>query len=471
MTVSNVTTVVVGSYTFTSTDTDGTPDPLVAQLRDGVSIVARSDQPWPMPGTESATFALWAPTSEHLNGIIRGVPVSIDYATPASAPVTRARFAGTVTDVVLATRADGVLLEVTAMDHLTTALAENVGDEPWPAEPVADRVARIMGLLGLTYSHTTDLPLPGGGVATLSTAAPGHGAMVRARDVDAQPALALLTTLLDGWAVDWSTDLTTLGYPAGSGLGRFVLRPVVGFDGSVSSWETVPRLAALLADASYPLPGAFGFAEGGYGVTFPNDASRAPGLVPAGMVDLASEYTQRPNTRPNRVSVGWWDTASGTELTTTASSGGSPAVPFHLSTELTSSADALRAGQLYLPASSTSEWYASDFTWHWGRDAGAHADPMPELGELVVVAPIPTRHTPPRATDGVSQAWYAGVLTGRVVQLADASPVLALTITPELRPLAGQASTGLSWADLPAGVTWDNLNARDTWDDYRLVRG
>lgn len=463
--VNATTTVVTSGLTLVSNDDDPAPDPAAVHVMDGVTMVAKTELPWPMQETESATLSIWAPDAAYLASVVKGRGISIDYMTPRGAGTTRVRFDGRITDAVLRTRSDGVAMDITAMDYRSTDLNGEVGDAPWPEESVVARVARIFTLLGLDYDHTQDLPLAGGGVADLGTVAPGSAPLVKARDVDNQPALALLTSLLDGWAVDWSSELETLGntVPPGAGMGRFVLRPVVDGFGEVVWWETVPRLAALIPNSAYVMAGDFGLAGDGYGVTVPTaNPDRAPGLAPASVVDLAAAYTQRPGQRSNRVTVSWWN--AGAEVTTSASTGQTPVTRLPIATELTQLAAAQRAAALYLPDAGSSDWYADDFTWRWYADTDAHDQPMPAIGDPFTIAPIQDRHTP------TGRPWYSGILTGRVVQLVNARPVVDLTISPELRPLLGTPASGLAWNDVPAGVTWDDLNTRDTWDDYRLLR-
>lgn len=490
--VSSRTTVVAGPLTFVVRDDDPEPDGTQPFVVDGVTLTDQLDLPWPMQETSGASLSLWAPAAEDLAGVVKGQPLRIVYATPrtAAAPVwdiagsvapAAASFNGRITDAVLRVVDNGVVLDLTAMDLRSVDLATEVGDAPWPQETVEARLDRIFGLLGLPFFVDQEIHLPAGGVITVDPGALGYNANVAARDVDAQPALGLVTELLDAWAVDIGPDLTGLGWAVptpGAGMVRWVVNHDFNPDGTVAYWTASPRLSGILEDPYGLAINAADFgptpeAGGGYGVTFPADApDRSPQLVPSGFVDLAASYTQRPGTRPNRSTVAWLN--AGAAATVTVSDGTPPPVTrFRLDTKMTSAAAATRAAQLYLPDPGSADWFADTWTWRWYADTAAQAFPMPAIGDLLTIGPIDPARTPPNVA-GRSPGYYSGILTGRVVQLVAARPVVDLTITPIMRPLMGQSGawggTALRWDDLPAGVTWDDLNTRDTWDDYRLVR-
>lgn len=110
--------------------------------------------------------------------------------TSSTAAVVRARdrFVGRVTDLVAqpATRRTiQAQLVVTAVG--TRARAEvGIGDTPWPAEPVRNRVERIGDLLTAARPELA-----------LSIPSPTVGPIVLPRDVDRQPAAGLLDALAD----------------------------------------------------------------------------------------------------------------------------------------------------------------------------------------------------------------------------------------------------------------------------------
>lgn len=106
------------------------------------------------------------------------------------------RFAGRVTDTPRTTWEEHpddpdrlmLVLRIQCAGPLAGWGRQRIGDEPWPAEPVADRAARIAGLVGQ--------PLVVQG---------GSAVRVIGRDVDAQPGIVLLEELATdcaGWLFD-----------------------------------------------------------------------------------------------------------------------------------------------------------------------------------------------------------------------------------------------------------------------------
>ena len=124
--------------------------------------------------------ALWAPAG----GTVRDVLV----------------FAGRISDLA-ATIDDPsgtVRIDVIAVDQLADLENRYVGDEPWTAEPFADRVERILSLAAVSVPATIDA-----GLADL---------IVTWRDVDSQSAGALIAELAAGVdGVLWSATHSTTG--------------------------------------------------------------------------------------------------------------------------------------------------------------------------------------------------------------------------------------------------------------------
>lgn len=452
--VNSIITATVGALSLTSADTDP-PDDTATQLADGLTITrALGDKPWPMPPVESATFNLFSPTVDDLLAVQRGTPVLLDYWTPRTGQDTGtavARFEGLATDVVLRPHPLGVLAEVTALDVRSTRWAEtDIGDEPWPEETILERLGRIADLAGFL------LVMP-----DLFGNPPGWSALCRARDVDAQPMLAIIDGLMDGWALEGGIFVG--GQLIDADPFRFKLAPIMNpATGEVTHGALVPMDATLTPDED-DLPGTFGVSGDGYGVVV-DAASRNQTLVSADYVDLSASYTQRRGARPNRVQIKWTNSANGKEKTTTASTGEQPPSIYRLETELVEADAAQRAAELYLPDPAGHSWYAETFVWYWHRDTFAHDKPLPDIGDLVTIAPLQERHDP------VRRGWYVGTLVGLVFRVADAKPIVELTISPLQRPMS-DTGDGLTWNDVAAGVTWDQLNTSHTWDDYRLLRG
>lgn len=463
--VSSKTTLLVGPYTIVSEDDDVAVMGAL-QLADGWTITQQlgDDQLWPQQPTETASFTVYAGDADDIAGIVEGARVDIAYRTPrTSGGIPKLRFLGRVTDSVVRAHAVGVVVDVTAVDYRHAELGELlIGDTPWPQEGAIERMTRIMGLLGVTYSHN-QLGAP----ASHGTY-PGSDPLVKARDVDSQSALSIIDRLLDSWAVDYTATQLPFGVVTDNGLCRHWLVPTIDpVTGLVTEWETSPVSAQL--DSSAALPGLFGdtTAEGapGYGVLIPTDAvNRAEGVVSAVYVDLSgAAFSQRRGKRPNAVAVKW--VSGGAEATMGASNGLTPVSVWRLETELVQSAAAALAAQLYLPDAAGTDWYADAFSWRWYADVWAQTRVLPAIGDQVTIAPVQARHSP------TGRPWYTGILTQLVWKMSAAQPVVDITVRPQIRPqLSGQPATGKTWDTLPAGVTWDQLNTRDTWDDYALLR-
>lgn len=470
---SSLTTVQIGSTVLTVTDDAAAPDGSSVQLVDGLTVTEQlgDDQLWPMLPTGSASFSVFAPTVDDLT-IGNGDGVRITYATPRAAGTVRLTFDGTVTDVSIRTHALGVVFDVVAVDRFTGAFAEQlVGDSPWPAESTEARVARIVALCGYMFDENV-------------SAYPGWNAPVKARDVDSQPALGLLSTLLAGWTVDVTSFLFTNGLANASQL---VANPAIAYAGVsldpvidagtlvITEWEANPTLSAHVAGTgvSSLLPGVFADTGDGWGVvmvTADDDPvageNRSDKLVSTDYVDMGARFTRRKGALPNTVALtGWWG-AGVTERTVTVNNGDDPPVLFRVSTELTDIDDAERAARTYLPeAGPTTDWLADTFVWRWYGEDTTDRFALPQIGDPLAVAEIQDRHNP------TGRPWYAGQLVARSFKLSAARPVVDLTIRPQLRRTVGSNLALHSWLDFPDAVTWADLNDRDTWDDYRLLRG
>lgn len=482
----------VGTVDLTELSTDGTqPELADVHIVDPVTIVQElpDGKLWPAQETESASFRLYAPNAGLLATVVEGAPVDITVGTPRATGATELiRFRGRVTDAVLRSHRQGCLIDVTCMDYLHADFGERVvGDVPWAQEPVLDRIGNIMGAMGLpdpvvalvTDPITDPMPL-------------GIGAIVRARDVDAQPALGLLEKLLDAWAFDVDAELTARGYAdqylrgtltPGTTSARALLVPfLIDAAGDVTQWALVRRLAAatpwvtsagLVAES-----GMFEEGPDGWGVAVPGSGvDRSPLTIGGGYVDLSSAaYVQRRGKRPTRVSCTYWSGVSAdVEETATVSNGDPQPVIHRMESDLISQVvvapfgslgqSAAMAARMYLPDPGGTDWYADTYRWRWYADIDAQARPLPRVGDVLTVAPVQDRHSP------LDRPWYTGMLTGIVWSMTDGRPVADLTIRPELRKLLyHDPEGGLQWDQLPVGVTWDDLNPRDTWTDYRLLR-
>lgn len=464
----------VGPYSWTQEDDDPQdPDYGSTFVVDGLTVASQLDdsQLWPMQPSGVISFAVFGPTFDDVSAIVRGALVQFRWTTPRTNPLARLTFDGRVTDARVKPHPLGVVVEVTAMDLFTTDLDVVVGDTPWPEEDIGTRLDRIMALLGTTVTYNYNAAVPGAAALTRP--------IVRARDIDAQPALALVRNLLESWVLDYTAVLKASGsldagtdYPDGTGYACMWLEPVIA-GGVVTGWEANVRFAAFDAGSGgmFELPGMFGDTtpDGapGYGVTIPDHGTdRADTAISTDYVDLSgTAFTQRKGVRPNKIYAQYW--VAGVEASKSAGNGLLPQVSVRLSSELTGVTGptcADRMAALYLPVPAGSDWYADTLHYRLYADDDPNRT-VPRVRDLIAVAPIQDMHNP------LERPWYAGLVTQSVFILSRFEPVIDLSITPQQRRVLAQPSEAFSWDDLPAGVTWDDLNARDTWNDYELLRG
>jgi hypothetical protein len=169
----------------------------------GFHIASGPTYQWATVGTVTwAGAATWpgsnaAPTWQALS---RVRVANADVLSPSTGTTRTVRvFSGRITDMT-ATYDDsvpGLAIEVTATDFTADLDNRRVGDEPWLAEPYADRFARVLALAAPTMTATIE---------------PGLDYVVSWVDVDNQPARSLLqdlTTTVDG--VLWSATHTDTG--------------------------------------------------------------------------------------------------------------------------------------------------------------------------------------------------------------------------------------------------------------------
>lgn len=466
-----LTTVQVGTQVLTSTDTDAAPDGTTVELCDGLTVTeSLGDQLWPMRPSVACTFTVFAPTVDDFTATT-GDGVRVTYATPRTGGTDRLEVDVTVSDVSVRTTGLGVLFDITCVDRFTGAFTDQlVGDTPWSAEPVEDRVARIVESCGYMFD-------------ALGASYPGYDSQVAARDVDAQPALGLLTSLLDGWAVDFAAFYISQGVlssaqltanPALSLVGVRLFPTIDPATLVITEWTPSLTPSGIIAGIN-TLPGVLADPGDGYGVVIVTDNTSIPGesraddTISTDYVDLGATFARRKGALVNTVAVsGFWG-PSGAERTLTRSNGDPVPVLYQLSTELTDSDDAARVAAMYLPdAGITTDWLADAFSWRWYAEDTTDRAELPQVGDLVTVADIQDRHNP------TGNPWYAGQLTGRVFKLTGAQPTLDLTIRPQLRRILGNSNALFTWVDLALShptVTWGDLNTYHTWNDYRLLRG
>jgi hypothetical protein len=360
-----------------------------------------------------------------------GVDDLVVLAPAAGADRLAVVFGGRITDLSAQhTDDDRTLVAITAQDHTAELANRDVGDQPWPAEPLGARAQRIVTLAGQS---------------TALTVAPGiAGVQVTAMDVDAQPSTGLLAELATSAdAVLWSAvHLTTGQYLLMEDTAaRAALAKLAMVDGVVTIVPAGPAAGAVQLSACDVL------------------------LDPVRWVqDVADVAT--------RVAVRWLEqtTPDTTEHTETVTDAGLLAAMgvrrIGIGTVLTSSADALALANRVLARTSDLGWRIGGLTWATGLDpldpgqvaaAFALLDGTTRLGAAIQLTDLPAWSPAPESTTGL-------FLEGGTYTFTDAAWTLDLTVS---RAIAQGSS--LPWTALDPGWSWDEFDPAVSWNDLAGV--
>lgn len=427
------------------------------------------DQLYPaQPLPKAATFGLVAPDATALSDIVRGAPVWISVTFPPNpTPVT---FEGNVSDVEIeptkftpdpddpATVVDGVRISVVAIGYLAQlweepiTLTESAGGD---SVFMDDRLWNLFEGF-LPSDNATPWPAPEGVWSSAPNYFPGE--LLKALDVQGESLGPHLDRLLRVWLFDLANDGT---------LTRQIVEPivdpvthelgsVVGAGPGKSYWQLVqvPNTVEL-----QPI-GDFADTPEGWGVVV--DA----GTIDAGKVERSIRFVQRNRTNVGKVVVPYLKLSDMKEHTTSADNGNRPAIQHTIesdlavlnTTEETTVAKAVAA--FYLPAGGADAWGVDTVTWLLHADTPGTLPP--ELGELVVIAPVPATQNPN------GDAWATGLVRSWTLTLPDATVELELATA---RGIAAPGADRMTWDELPAGPTWADLRPDQTWDDLELVKG
>ena len=294
-----------------------------------------------------------------------------------------------------------------------------IGDEPWPAETVADRAARIASTVGLP------LQVQGGG-----------SLRVIARDVDHRQAIDILDELATdaaGWLYDFA--------------GRTYIQAL---------------------DYRRQPPGALWQDQTGTWNDFPDDEgwddSQQPSMIPLppDAVGWTPEWLQTSSIANKvRVRYGPTDEVSGDQAFVEMSDAASIAVhkqhEVSIATRLESSADALLRAGLTLERAANPRWELDDVDVFWEAldpaTATALAAALP--GQRVQVTALP-EPGPATAFEGCIEGWDERWDRGD-----DGSMLRTLTL--HLSDLRSSFAV-LTWDQVtPTTLTWDATTA--VWDD------
>lgn len=363
----------------------------------------------------------------------------------------------------------GRVYAITAVDYVPDLAELYVGETPWPAEGINVRLGKIAAAAGIPGLGATDVS---GAGASLPTA------VVRARDVDAQTALDLVTGL-----TGQAPSPSLMGGPrARGGVGptaRGILAPYVpaGAD-APTSWalDFLPRTGP---DASF-YPARFGAGPAGYGLTF--DTADSGWQLDAGNVDRAATWTRRKDGQPNRAVVtGTYSTdTEPSSVTVDVAAAGRPPVTVQLETQLRDRDDAARMGLMYLPETDNADgWAVERFTFHADRDPGALAPAWFPRHDVVPTTALPVNralcYARPVVVFGIDpqltpngRSFVAGQLVEVRMRLAAGSLAVEFAVRRTLPE--PDTATALRVQDVPAGVRVDQLDPEPSVFDYRLVR-
>ena len=348
-------------------------------------------------------------------------------------------FTGRVTDLVAEWdgNAGGTIVTVTAQDDTAELANRYVGAEPWAAEPLGARFARVLAAAGQQMQYTVD-PVP----AALQ---------VTYRDVDNQSAGGLLADLAKS---------------AGGALW------------SATSLTTGPYLRLEDIDARAPL------------LTLEMDAGGVVRIVPAGMpgghgitVSACSvlldpvRWVQDVADVATRVAVGWKDqtpdpvkpvdrTVTVVDQTAEAATGQRRV---QVSTELATLDDATRVANSMLGRLSSGGWRVAGITYRVDPldplDAAGIAavmtilDATTRIGLPLLLTDVPSWSPAPTAAD------VPLYLEGAT--LTNTAGAWTLDLVTSAAWATGAA--GVAWQDLPAEWAWNEFDPAIRWADLAGV--
>ena len=386
-----------------------------------------------LTGTWTATTGTWADYT----------PTYFDdqrILAPPSAVRDVLVFAGRITDLsARSSNRDGsVRVEVTAVDQLADLENRYVGDEPWPAETLTVRVGRIASASGADVDVRVDDPL---------------GALfVSWRDVDNQAAGALFAELaasVDG--VLWSASHATTG--AYLWIENVTLRAQVGV------LELVGAFVTIVVDTESGRPPGQTVIDGCQIPTEPltwiRDVTDVLTRIDVTWLEqTTSEGLPAPTERRIRV----LDSAAELEYGVRR---------MGLSTQLTSSADAIDVGNRILGRTRSPQGRVDGLTWDLGRYPPTAGEPM---GAALDLLDGTTRLGRGLVVEN-ADLWPGGdtiglYLDGGRYTFDAAGWTLGLIGTP----LVGMGESA-EWNDLDPTWDWAQMDPTLEWPDLYGVAG
>lgn len=374
-----------------------------------------------LPGTWTATVGTWLDQGTW----------SIDELQVIAPPQARHRvsvFSGRITDLEASAAGDGVAVAVTAVDPTADLANDAVGDTPWPAQTIAQRVTRIRQLA--TVKFTADIDA---GIAPLR---------VSYRDVDSQPVATLLGELaVSGDAVLWSAVQAARGF---------------------YMWFEDPTNRASLAILAWN--------TGTGQVEIVNDYRPAAGVV-ISACGITRDAVYRSDVADviTRVDLTWQEqTLDGqgapapTDRTVTVSDDAASSVygvrRASVSTQLIAQADAVNVGNRVLARSRSLGWHASVLGVDFGILEPSVNTALTLLdGTKRIGLPLTVTDLPGWAPNAPNANMY---VEGGEYTFASGSWTLGLNVSP-----AGTTGYSALWADLDPAWDWHEFADYIRWVD------
>jgi hypothetical protein len=398
-----------------------TPEVTQAGMWVGLSIIIGLGGPWALAaGTWAASTLTWG-------DLLAAALSDLSLTRRDGLLYTATAFEGriTTTPVQWDDHLRRPVMTITATDPSAELANLRLGDQPWPAETAATRLARVVALTGLPLRHSIDHDL--------------RDITMGPRDVDSQPASSLLdevATTTGG--ILWPLTHATTG-------------PYLRIE------DTASRLAL-------------------YGLVIPDEGPVTIAPAAHGAITVPARVLDRDGTTISRdttdlatvVAVTWTETTTGTDGKTTTTDHTETATdPDRLaaygyrsvstSTALTTQAAARALAARLLSLTAPGSWTIPEA--HWDTD-------RPGTDPLAVLASVDStrRAGLPLMLTGVAP-WIPGApdipvyLDGGHLQYAGGRWVIDLTLTR-----AATTARALTWADTPPALTWARMT-RLTWAD------
>jgi hypothetical protein len=353
---------------------------------------------------------------------------------PAAGVIRTAQlFRGRVTDLDASwdVGAGVTVVEVTAADLLADLANRSVGAEPWPAETLTARWARIGAALSVPV--TSSIPAAAGAVT------------VTRRDVDNQPAAALYQELAKS------------------------------VDGQVLPVSHIGTGVVLELDVMADRPALYRLALVGGVVVIVDAVTAAAVPVSACLVDLEPvHWSQNVADLATAVAVGWNDQTTAPQTTgrtaTATETSLDRLIGAHrvaVATQLTTTGDAGALAAAILARLSRRGWTVTGLHWQLS-DAPLNA---PQLDAALRMLDATSRVSLPISlTDlpdwsPVPRGPVSLYLEGGTYRSVDGGWTLDLTTSSA----AATGASDVRWDDLDAAWTWDQFDQSVRWDDLNGV--